>query len=125
MPQVEFNSNPAVVVWPVTRGDDENMPLGFFTTYISDGHASNVPLDITGRTYSSKVARSRGGAVVVTPTVTVTSAVAGELTVSMTDTQTDLLTASTYIWDLVENAGTSEESTLIVAPMRVSGRATV
>jgi len=63
--------------------------------------------------------------VVATPTVTVDDASLGMLTVSLTDTQTDALVNATYIWDLVENPGTTSESTLIVGRMTVSGRATI
>src|SRR5688572_25630271 len=106
MPSLNFDAQPADVRWPVTRGDDENMPLQFFTTYTSPGHASNVALDITNRTYVSSVATGRGGTVLFNPTVTVVDPLTGEVTVSMTDTQTDLLVNSTYIWDLVENPST-------------------
>jgi hypothetical protein len=71
------------------------------------------------------VSTTRGAATATaTPTVTVTSAATGKIAWSMTDTQTDALTASRYVWDLVENAGTSSERTIIVGTLLVSGRAT-
>ena len=123
MPSVDFDSKPADVRWPVTRGDDENMPLQFFTTFVAEGDAGNVPLDITGRTYTGKIATGRGGTVVATITYTVDAAL-GQVTASITDTITDALPNSIYVWDCVENAGTTSESTLIVGRMTVSGRAT-
>jgi len=125
VPAVNFDSEPAYIRWPVTRGDDENMPLQFFTTYVAVNDPGNDELDITGRSYASSVATGRGGTVVATPTVTVDDASLGMLTVSLTDTQTDALVNATYIWDLVENPGTTSESTLIVGPMPASGRATI
>ena len=125
MPAVNFDNEPAYTRWPVTRGDDENMGLQFLTTYVGVADPGNVPLDITGRTYTSSVATGKGGTVVATPTVTVDDAALGMLTVSLTDAQTDLLVNATYIWDLVENPGTTSESTLIVGPMPASGRATI
>ena len=125
MPSVDFDSKPADVRWPVTRGDDETMPLQFFTTYIGPDDAGNVPLDITGRTYAGKIATGRGGDVIATITYTVDDATTGQVTASISDTITDALPNSIYVWDCVENAGTSNETTLIVGRMHVSGRATV
>ena len=124
MPSMTVNAAPGAVTLPIVRGDDPSFTIALYTTYVSEGSGSNVVLDVTGRTYASKVASSRGGAVVATPTVTVTSAATGKIAWSMTDTQTDLLTGSRYVWDLVENAGTSSERTIIVGTLLVSGRAT-
>jgi hypothetical protein len=109
---------------PIVRGDDVSYPIALYTTYVSEGSPSNVELDITGRSYASKVAVSKGGAVVVTPTVTVTNASTGKITWSLTDTDTDLLTDARYVWDLVENPGTNSERTLIVGTLNMVGRAT-
>lgn len=126
MPSIDFFGASADVCWPVTRGDDENLPMQFFATYVRPDDAGNVPLDITGRTYVSSVSTGRGGTVVCNPTVVVDGdPTLGSLVVSLTDAQSDLLTNSRYIWDLVENPGTTSESTLIVGRMTVSGRATV
>ena len=124
MGAVTVRTGAAAVTLPITRGDDVGYPLALYTTYVSEGSASNVVLDITGRTYSSSVSTTRGGTVVATPTVTVTSASTGKITWALTDTQTDALTASRYVWDLVENAGTTSERTLIVGVLNMSGRAT-
>jgi len=123
VPAVNYDNHAADVRFPVTRGDDENMPLQFGVVVV-DGVVT-TPLDITGRTYTSSVATGRGGTVVATPTVTVDNAALGMLTVSLTDAQTDALVNATYIWDLVENPTTTSESTLIVGRMTVSGRATI
>jgi len=108
----------------ITRGDDVSYPQGLYTSYTSE--TVNTPLNITGRTYSSSVATARGGTVIVgaTPTVVVTDAANGKILWSLTDTQTDLLTGPRYVWDLIENAGTTSERTLIVDVLNVSGRAT-
>lgn len=115
-------SGPASFPLPITRGDDVSYPHGLYTSYTSP--TVNTPLDITGRTYSSSVSTARGGTVVATPTVTVTNALTGKVLWSLTDTQTDLLTGPRYVWDLIENANTSAERTLIVGVLNVSGRAT-
>ena len=125
MGSLRVNAAPAAVTLPIVRGDDPSFTIALYTTYVSEGHASNVALDITGRTYASKVSATKGAATTVaTPTVTVTSAATGKIAWSMTDSQTDALTASRYVWDLVENAGTSSERTIIVGTLLVSGRAT-
>lgn len=120
--RVTAGPGPATVNLPVVRGDDVAYPLAFYTAYTSE--AVNTPLDITGRTYASSVVLAKGGTVVATPTVTVTDAATGKVTWSLTDSQTDLLTAGTYVWDLVENPGTSSERTLIIGTLKMQGRAT-
>jgi len=122
VPSVTVRTGAASVTLPITRGDDNSYPHGLYTSYTSE--TVNTPLNITGRTYSSSVSTARGGTVVVTPTVTVTNAATGKVLWSLTDTQTDLLTGPRYVWDLIENAGTSSERTLIVGVLNVSGRAT-
>jgi hypothetical protein len=122
MPRMTVNSGPGAVDLPIVRGDDVSYPIALYTAYTSE--SVNTPLDITGRTYSSAIAATKGGAVVATPTVTVTSAATGKITWSLTDTQTDALTAGRYVWDLVENPGTSSERTLIIGTLRITGRAT-
>ncbi len=124
MGSLRVKAAPADVKLPIVRGDDPSFTIALYTTYVSEGHASNVVLDITGRTYASKVADTLGGTVVATPTVTVSDAANGKILWSMTDTQTDALTAAIYRWDLIENAGTSSERTIILGTLNVTGRAT-
>jgi hypothetical protein len=111
MGAVTLRTGPATVNLPIVRGDDVSYPIALYTTYVSEGSPS-------------KVAVSKGGAVVVTPTVTVTNASTGKITWSLTDTDTDLLTDARYVWDLVENPGTNSERTLIVGTLNIVGRAT-
>ena len=124
MGSVKVKAAPADVRLPIVRGDDPSFTIALYTTYVSEGHASNVVLDITGRTYASKVSTGIGGTVVATPTVTVSDAANGKILWSMTDTDTDALTGSIYRWDLIENAGTSSERTIILGTLNVTGRAT-
>lgn len=125
MGSLRVKAEPAAVTLPIVRGDDPSFTIALYTTYVSEGSASNVVLDITGRTYASSVSTSRGAAAsTATPTVTVSDAANGKLLWSMTDTQTDALTAPTYVWDLIENPGTSSERTIINGTLKVTGRAT-
>lgn len=128
MPRVPYDGDPVEIPWPVVRGDDEELPLtfaepgGYTITQLGDGAEDFTvedPLVITGRSYTCLVVATRGGATVVTPTVTVDDAAAGEITVSMTKEQTAMLTAPRYTWVLRE-----DDVTLVIANMPVtSGKA--
>ena len=124
MGSLRVKAAPADVKLPIVRGDDPSFTIALYTTYVSEGHASNVVLDITGRTYSGSIAATLGGTVVATPTITVVNAALGQITVAMSDTITDQLTAARYIFDVVENPGTSSERTVILGLYNMTGRAT-
>lgn len=68
---------------------------------------STGAIDITGRTYSAQVRRVKNstGNADATFTCVVTNAIAGEVTIMLTDIQTDLLSPINYWWDFQENAG--------------------
>ena len=110
---------------PIRRGDDVSRLFELFSSFVGyDGDTTTVELDLTGRTYSSSIATTRGGTVVTNPTVTVSTPTNGQITWALTDTQTDALTARTYFFDVIENAGTTSERTIIEGTLTVSGRAT-
>lgn len=85
----------------ITKGDSYSNEITFETC------TNNVvaPINITGRTYSAKIRRV---ATQTTPdatfTCTVINGVAGQLTIYLTDTQTNSLSPADYRWDLQENA---------------------
>lgn len=118
------DDGPAFFTHPLVRGDDYSRLYEFFTSHIEAGDATTVALDITGRTYSGSIATTLGGTVVATPTITVVDAANGQITVAMSDSQTDALTASRYVFDVVENAGTASERTVILGLYNMQGRAT-
>ena len=122
MGRLTIKSGPAEVTLPIVRGDDVDYPIALYTAYTDE--TTNTELDITGRTYSSSIAATKGGTAVTTATVTVTDAANGKITWSLTDTQTDALTGPRYVWDLIENPGTSSERTLIIGLLNMTGRAT-
>jgi len=110
---------------PIRRGDDVSRLWELFTSFTGfQGDTTTVVLDLTGRTYVSSIATTRGGAVVLSPTVTVPLPTNGQIVWSLTDTQTDALTARTYFFDVVENPATAAERTIIEGTLSVSGRAT-
>lgn len=118
------DDGPAFFTHPLVRGDDYSRLYEFFTSHIEAGDATTVALDITGRTYSGSVAATIGGTVVATPTITVVDAANGQITVAMSDTITDQLTQGRYVFDVIENPGTSSERTVILGLYNMQGRAT-
>lgn len=118
------DDGPAYFTHPLVRGDDYSRLYEFFTSHIEAGDATTVALDITGRTYSGSVAATIGGTVVATPTITVVDAANGQITVAMSDTITDQLTQGRYVFDVIENPGTSSERTVILGLYNMTGRAT-
>jgi hypothetical protein len=109
----------------ILRGDDVSFLFELFTSKIGyRDDTVDTPLDITGRTYASSIVRTLGGSVVLTPTVTVTDAANGQITWSLTDAQTDTLSSGRYTYDIIENAGTTNERCIELAQITVSGRAT-
>ena len=125
MSRAVADDGPAHFSLPVVRGDDVTRVFEFYSSFAGFGNdTTTVPLNLAGRTYSSAIAASKGGPVVTTPTCTVTDAANGLLSWSLTDTQTDALTGGTYVFDIVENAGTTTERTVVLGVLKVTGRAT-
>lgn len=130
MPAVDFDAEPVMVHWPVVRGDDATLPLQFaqkatgaYTVNADRTVTVHLPLDITGRTYSTSISVSRLGAVLTNPAATPVDTVTGELTLSLTATQTSALRGRYYWFDLIENPGTTER-TLIVGRIEMIARVT-
>lgn len=119
------DDGPAYFTHPLVRGDDYSRLYELFTSLAGvDGATTSVELDITGRTYSGSIATTIGGTVVATPTITVVDASLGQIRVTMSDTITDQLTQGRYVFDVIENPGTSSERTLILGLYNMQGRAT-
>lgn len=125
MSRAVADDGPAHFAIPVVRGDDVSRVWELYVSLAGfQGDTVTTPLDLTGRTYTSSIAVSKGGPVVTTPTCTVTDAANGLLTWSLTDTQTDQLTSGTYVFDIVENPGSAAERTIVLGTIKTSGRAT-
>ena len=116
------DDGPAHFSLPIVRGDDVARVFEFYTSFTDE--TTNTPLNLTGRAYTSAIAASKGGSVVATPTCTTPTPTNGQVVWSLTDTQTDTLTAGTYVFDIVENAGTTTERTVVLGVIKVTGRAT-
>jgi hypothetical protein len=81
----------------MTRGDTESLVV----TMTSDG---TTPVDISGRTYRAQIRTTKDAATIdASFTCTVTSALIGEVTCSMTAGDTATLAVGTHYWDFEEN----------------------
>ena len=81
----------------ITRGDTESVVV----TMTSDG---TTPVDISGRTYRSQIRTTKDASTIdASFTCTVTSALIGEVTCSMTAGDTAALVVGVHYWDFEEN----------------------
>ena len=103
---------PAAVPLTFVRGDDETVQV-----YLTSDSAGLVPIDISGRTYVMSIALTAGGTVVTSDAATVTGA-SGLATFVFAQAATDLLTASEYVYDVVETSSGSE-STIMLGKLSV------
>lgn len=91
-------ASPAELDISTTRGDTVTIVVTMTTN-------GTTPINITGRTYSSMVRANYDD---VTPaatfTCTITNAANGVLTLTLSATQTAVLQANNYVWDLQEDA---------------------
>lgn len=82
----------------ITRGDTETVVL----TSTTDG---TTPIDVTGRTYTAQLRTSPDIAIVAASfTCAVTDGANGEVTCTLSATNSALLDPGYYYWDLQENA---------------------
>lgn len=123
--RARVDDGPAYFSIKIPRGDDVSRVWEFLTDIAGvDGATEDVPLDITGRTYASSISVTLGGTPVVTPTCTVPVGTDGKVTWAFTDTSTDNMTAPRYVFDVIENPGTTSERTVILGDILMTGRAT-
>jgi hypothetical protein len=89
------------------KGDD-------YTHVITITSNGSTPIDITGRTYTAMIRRTKTalGTADATITCTLTTPGSGVLTLTMTDTVTGALAAGRYWWDLQEVSGSTTTTIL-------------
>lgn len=81
----------------ITRGDTESVVV----TMTSNG---TTPINITGRTYRSQIRTTKDSSIIdASFSCSVTSALDGEITCSMTAGDTAALTVGLHYWDFEEN----------------------
>lgn len=82
----------------ITRGDTETV----YATMTTDG---STPIDITGRTYAAQLRTTPDISIISASFVcAVTDGPNGEVTCTMTPTESSQLDPGYYYWDLQENA---------------------
>lgn len=82
----------------ITRGDTETLVV----TITSDG---STPINVTGRTYRAQIRTTQDNTTIKASfTCTVTNGAAGQVTCTLSATDSATLSAGTYFWDLEENA---------------------
>ena len=82
----------------ITRGDTETLVV----TVTSDG---TTAINITGRTYRAQIRSSQDSTTIKASfTCTVTNGAAGQVTCTLSATDSAQLGAGLYFWDLEENA---------------------
>jgi hypothetical protein len=86
-----------------SRGDTVAVPI----TIQEDGLAANL----TGRTYSAQIRRSKASATAVTVTVDTADAATGQLVLRLTASATASLSGD-YLWDLQQTIGGSVRTIL-------------
>ena len=123
--RARVDDGPAFFSIQIRRGDDVARVWEFLTDIGGvDGATEDVPLDITGRTYTSSITVTLGGTPVKTPTCTVPVGTDGKVRWALTDTDTDALTAPRYTFDVIENPGTTNERTVIEGEILMKSRST-
>lgn len=95
----------------ITQGDEKAYNLAF--------KSGNTPLDITGATLVMTVKRSLSDDAVITKTVTAhTDAEAGETTVTLSPTDTDLPLGK-YFYDMQISGGTVSKKTVLKGTLEI------
>ena len=85
----------------INRGNDFSKSLTFYVGRYCDG----VKRDVSASTFYAQI-RPEAGSATLTETFAIdtTDAANGKIILSLTDTETQAITAGTYAWDLLENA---------------------
>ena len=103
-PDCPTTPGPACLDLDIYRGDDLNLPF-------SNVDAAGDPIDLTGRTYTAQIRATPESTTAVSFGVSV-NALAGVVTLSLTDAQTADDVPLVGVWDLQEVNGT-ETTTLV------------
>ena len=89
---------PARLDYKITRGDDFSD-----TVTIKEGDPA-AAVDVSARTYTAQVRRTKDGDVVASMTIDTTNAASGEIGYSIADTVTDDMSGE-YVWDFQQSSG--------------------
>ena len=87
----------------INRGNDFSKSLTFYVGRYCDG----VKRDVSASTFTAQIRPSAGSATLTeTFTIDTTDAANGKIILSLTDVETQAMTAGDYAWDLLEDNGT-------------------
>lgn len=89
---------PARLDYKITRGDDFSD-----TVTIKEGDPA-AAVDVSSRTYTAQVRRTKDGDVVASMTIDTANAASGEIGYSISDTVTDDMSGE-YVWDFQQSSG--------------------
>jgi hypothetical protein len=127
VPVFNYTGNPGTLGWEITRGDEETLILAHadlaadsytITRVVGVEQVTiNSAYDLTGKTFAAAVSVSRGSTVLVTPTCSHNDT-GGELTITISQADSESLPAGFYVWELVETTSGAPSEIL-------SGRFTV
>jgi hypothetical protein len=133
MAKITFDSDPVFVDWQgVVVGNVESIilyfanPGGYTIVNVGDG-AQDVtltnPVDLSGSTWTFSVFPSAGDPATFEGSVDTANAATGILTLTMSKTQTALLTTPRFMWQLVENAATTPTTVVLGGMYVIKGAA--
>lgn len=94
-----WSQTPGNLNFSIIRGDDFSAPI-------------DASIDMSGYTTSATIQSAVTGGTVLPLTVSVTSASAGQMVVSLTDTQTSSLARGTYLWKMTWVVGGATRTAL-------------
>jgi len=85
----------------INRGNDFSKSLTFYVGRYCDG----VKRDVSASTFYAQIRPSTGSATLTeTFAINTADAASGKIILSLTDTETQAMTAGSYVWDLLEDA---------------------
>lgn len=103
----------------IRRGDTKRIPLRWWTDT-----SQTSAIDVSGRTYSSKVKSQDGVTTILTATADMTLAAEGLVYIVFSDTDTAGATPGEYAFDIQEVNEDDDTTTLIAGPCTIESDVT-
>lgn len=121
MPVFRYTGTPGGFDWSFVRGDTVSLVFPMadlvedaYTTEVIEGvtlYTVVEPFDLTGMTFDASIG-PKGGTPVCTPTVTHNDT-GGEITIAISQTDSEATPAGRYTWELVDTTGTDYRQLLV------------
>jgi hypothetical protein len=105
----------------IVKGSDVSIPV---TLFLEDSAGVRLPQDLTSKTISVKYKNSSGVVVMVTgsPGISVLNAVYGNLSLNLTDTETDALKSGDFPFNVILVEGSTTQIFIIEKQITVVDR---